>query len=636
MLIEKGIVYFIPKINYVNLNPLTSIVLLLFILVIPFHYVPIISSQNWNEAGYYIDAAEDYGYDWSHLNYNTFATNHNPQQKINQHNIDDLEIKWIFPIPESQNNSLGGYNVAGQGEVSSPLLINGTVFFATAQGKIFALNAKTGNPIWIHTLDLNRQRDEQANLPIFVGKGITHVHGITYYDGQLYVPSPPCDIVILDSISGEITRRIRDICDVGESLGNTGQYKGPQSYGPTISKRNNVMIVSGGSVDETNRGGRGFFAGYNLTTGDLLWRFFVLPPSGGDSNWALIHADRGWIRGVRASDLPRESLLNDWGEAGKLGSQAGPNRGQWIIDEESGIVYVGTTHAAPASNATNRPGPNVFAGSILALNSTNGELVWWHQLVPHDLSDWDCNWNMILARIEFSSETKKIIFKGCKDGAMHAFDTIDGSLIWSFVPLTVKTCELCKLPDPNNPLQLKIPWANYPDNIPFLRNPAGRGGLVSDITIVHNTIYYGTYNFWDYVRVTNVPPHRPNSEGGQSLPLPFYLESNSTIYALNADSGTIKWTYTVEGSGYRFGLISSGKMLMFSSTDGKIRAIDSDSGKEIWSKYLGVGLLTSPIIGADIDNNMMILQSFGGQLTPNKQKISSALIAFHLPPNSQI
>ena len=75
---------------------------------------------------------------------------------------------------------------------------------------------------------------------------------------------------------------------------------------------------------------------------------------------------------------------------------------------------------------------------------------------------------------------------------------------------------------------------------------------------------------------------------------------------------------------------------MFSSTDGKIRAMDSDSGKEIWSKYLGVGLLTSPIIGADIDNNMMILQSFGGQLTPNKQKISSALIAFHLPPNSQI
>ena len=75
---------------------------------------------------------------------------------------------------------------------------------------------------------------------------------------------------------------------------------------------------------------------------------------------------------------------------------------------------------------------------------------------------------------------------------------------------------------------------------------------------------------------------------------------------------------------------------MFSSTDGKIHALNSDSGKEIWSKYLGVGLLTSPIIGADIDNNMIILQSFGGQLNSNKQRISGGLIAFHLSPNSQI
>lgn len=117
------------------------------------------------------------------------------------------------------------------------------------------------------------------------------------------------------------------MCNVGQEEGNAGRYKGPQSYGPTIYGKGRVIITAGGAIDETNRGGRGFFAAYDLDNHDFLWKFFVTPPAGGDPQWGLKYLDRGWIMGIRASSLPRESFINDWGDAGSKGSQAGPNRG---------------------------------------------------------------------------------------------------------------------------------------------------------------------------------------------------------------------------------------------------------------------------------------------------------------------
>ena len=576
----------------------------------------------------------DEGMDWTHVNYDVFASNFNPQRKINSDNIGEMQIKWVFPIPRPEEPRLGGYNIRGQGEVSTPLIINGKVYFSTSSGRVYALDAEHGDILWVHTLQLDRQMDEKKELPIFIGKGITHVHGITYFEKKLYVPAPPCDIYIINVDDGVLVNRIEDMCDVGPDEGNSGKYKGPQSYGPTIYRMGRVIIASGGSVDETNRGGRGFFSGYDLDSGELLWRFFVTPPAGGDPEWAIRHAEIGWIRGIRASTLPRESLLEDWGLAGEMGSQAGPNRGQWTIDDETGIVYVGTTHAAPASNGTNRPGPNVFAASVLALQAKTGELLWWHQLVPHDLSDWDCNWNIVLGRTKIAGVEKKVIYKGCKEGSMNALDADNGEVLWSFTPETIKICEICHLLDPMNPESLRKPWVNFPQKDPFFRNPTGRGGLVSDVALAYGKVFYGTYNFWDYVKVTAVTKHRPGSEGAISVPAQEFRESNTTIYALDASSGEVIWSYLLHNTGYRTGLVATGGLILFTSVDGNIRALDVESGDEIWKKQFGVGLLMPPSIGADTNGDMMVVQVYGGQTTPELRTISSAVVALHLPPDN--
>lgn len=62
-----------------------------------------------------------------------------------------------------------------------------------------------------------------------------------------------------------------------------------------------------------------------------------------------------------------------------------------------------------------------------------------------------------------------------------------------------------------------------------------------------------------------------------------------------------------------------------------MRALDADSGEEVWRKQFGVGLLMPPSIGADANEDMMLIQVYGGQTNQLRRQVSSAIIAFHVP-----
>lgn len=48
----------------------------------------------------------------------------------------------------------------------------------------------------------------------------------------------------------------------------------------------------------------------------------------------------------------------------------------------------------------------------------------------------------------------------------------------------------------------------------------------------------------------------------------------------------------------------------------------------------GVGLLIRPSVGADAKGDMMMLQVYGGQMTPSLRSVSRAVIALHLSEGS--
>src|SRR4029078_1003335 len=65
------------------------------------------------------------------------------------------------------------------------------------------------------------------------------------------------------------------------------------------------------------------------------------------------------------------------------------NWGEMSIDDERGIVYIPTGSATADFYGADRPGQNLFANCLLALDVRTGQRLWHFQTVHHDLWDLD-------------------------------------------------------------------------------------------------------------------------------------------------------------------------------------------------------------------------------------------------------
>ncbi|MBI2127352.1 MAG: PQQ-binding-like beta-propeller repeat protein, partial [Thaumarchaeota archaeon] len=230
------------------------------------------------------------GANWEYANYNSQATNFNPQTEITKANVRLLELKWMYPIPQISAGG-GAVNVGEgffglkilEGSTTPPIVVDGVIYIATNYYLIIALEASTGKVIWTYQYKADVP-EAQKKLPI--GGAVGHLHALYYIDGNLVFPGVKCDIIALGtgrlSVVRQISWSIDDYCS--DIPGNAGFYGALFSYPPVLYKKENTLIVVPAVVDGMT--GRGFVAGYDITTRQLKWRFFTAPPAGGDPDWA--------------------------------------------------------------------------------------------------------------------------------------------------------------------------------------------------------------------------------------------------------------------------------------------------------------------------------------------------------------
>ena len=609
--------------------------ILIFILIIS-------ALTSLNTEIFFSSAIDDNGFDSIAPNYDYRATGFNPQTQINKDNVKNLELKWVhaWPLPES----IDGIEPR-VGSIANSIIVDGIVYNRMEDLRISAIDAKTGKDIWSFQADpylVNieiAKRDLPVNLDFYPSLS-SHAHSFSFAENKIFAPWPNCQVFGLNAKTGEIEFKLKTPTCKGLE-GNEGLFKGLQSSGPVFDTVNRVLIYGTGGR-EAVEGGRGAFRGYSLDSGELLWTFYLMPPQDvGDPEWTVRVADKGWIQGIKASDIPEDILRNDWGECpdncGFGKGDMGIGWGQWAVDEDNGIAYLATGNPSPSWNATYRPGPNVFSNSVLAIETKTGNLLWWHQIVAHDLGDLDCSWNTVLADID----GVKTVFKLCKGAFLYAMNAETGELLWStdYHP-HVKRGEIGPEPnfdfalDPLNKDDMNKPWVSYPGNEPNWRKESG--GAESDVTFAYGKIFSTTYHKWSLQKITAVEPSMRDAWGRISIYSDKELAANATVWAHDAKTGEMIWKYDIDKVGIRGGVTASGEMIWFCDTDGMIRALDEENGKLLWERSQGHQCPVQPSFGADKDGNIKIFSLIGsGGILGRSEPIPGALLAYGLSGNME-
>jgi quinoprotein glucose dehydrogenase len=336
-----------------------------------------------------------YGGDLGHTRYS-------PLDRISAANFAKLEIAWRFktdnlgPRPEFQFES-------------TPLMVNGVVYStAGTRRSVVALDAGTGEVIWIHREDEGRRAAVAPRQ--LSGRGLAH-----WTDGKeqriLYV-TPGYQLVALDARTG---RRVPSFGADGivDLKQNNDQIIDPMSgeiglHSTPIVARNVVIVGAAhrsGGVPTGKSNVKGYVRGFDVRTGKRLWIFHTIPSPGefGNDTW----------------------LEDSWSYTG--------NTGVWTqisVDEELGLAYLPVESATGDYYGGHRPGANLFAESLVAVDLQTGKRRWHYQLVHHGIWDMDMSCAPILANITVNGRAVKAVAVPTKQAFLYVFNRETGEPIW--------------------------------------------------------------------------------------------------------------------------------------------------------------------------------------------------------------
>ena len=253
---------------------------------------------------------------------------HSALDQITVANANALVPKWAYQT------------MAGGKFETTSLVVDGVLYGTGQDDRAYALDARTGRPIWQY----------QRALPADIRPCCGRVNrGLAILGDKVFMGTLDAHVIALDAKTGNV------MWDV-----TAADYRGGYSFTlAPLAIRNLVILgVSGGEY-----GIRGFIDAYDATTGERKWRFNTMPGPGepGHETW---EADSWKIGGAPA----------------------------WItgtFDPATNTTFWTTGNPSPSNRGIGRAGDNLYSNTLLALDPDTGKLKWHFQFTKHDDHDYD-------------------------------------------------------------------------------------------------------------------------------------------------------------------------------------------------------------------------------------------------------
>ncbi len=276
---------------------------------------------------------------WSSPGYDNYNSNYDPQNVVNSANVNQLQVSWVYQVPENPYNIPG--TARSLGIETTPLVVQGYVYFATPYNLVEALNSNTGNILWQYQVNMTKFVNESWWAPAY------NERSLTYYNGTIYFTASDTAIYGLNAVTGQLVFSLPPVA--ANIPGNTGQYDG--ELAPVVYK--NLLIVRASTTDY---GGRGFVSAYDMTTKQLVWSWYAMPGAGGNSSWDTESCTAGCSGNV-------SPYSGDWGNTTLIGGSAA--WGLMAVDSSNGVAYLSIGHPSGVFDSSLRPGPNLYSDSVV-------------------------------------------------------------------------------------------------------------------------------------------------------------------------------------------------------------------------------------------------------------------------------
>ena len=496
-----------------------------------------------------LDAAKE-PHNWLTYSGNYNGHRHSALDRIDSSNVRRLKVAWVHHAASTESHE------------TTPLVVDGTMFFTEGPNVVKSIDARTGNLLWRY------ERKIPDDLRLCCGRPN---RGVAILDDTVYYGSIDAHLIALDARTGRVKWDV-EMADYKNGYSST--------VAPLAVKDKILLGVAGGEF-----GIRGFIDAYDAKTGKRAWRFYTIPGPG-DPDFGTWEND-------------------SW----KTGSAAIWTTGSY--DPATNTTIWGTGNPGPDWNGDVRKGDNLYSCSFVALDVDTGKKRWHFQFTPHDTHDWDATQVPVLIDGSFRGVPKKMVATANRNAFYYVLDRDNGRFL-AGKPF-VKQTWAKGLDDNGRPMLIPNTEPTEEGNLVW-PSLAGGTNWASPSYSPRSKLFYVPAREQGAYFYKGEAEYKPgvlfNGGGQRTKP---DEEPYGAIRALEPDTGNLKWEFRTHIP-VNVGILTTGGNLLFTGTSqGDFFALNATTGDMVW-RFKTNGGINSAAISYAIDGKQYIAMPMGRAL----------------------
>ena len=500
-------------------------------------------SKSVNVTQQQLTGAGQQSANWLHTNGNYAQTRYFPGKGINTENVGQLRMAYVFQTEVVESME------------TAPIVVNGVMYLTTSFNHVYAIDAATGKEYWHYKHKMG---------PVTTFCCGPNNRGVAISGGKVFMGTLDAKLLALDAKTGKLVWETQ-IADPEKGYSET--------MAPTVIDNKVLIGTNGGEY-----GVRGFVKAFGADDGKLLWTFYTIPEKGHEGVWAVNDlTGRNMKRDIAAE---KAALAKDSSFYQTLGG------GVWMnpsVDLKARTVWFVAGNPSPDLYGAERPGDNLYTNSLVAIDLDKGTHKCHSQYIAHDVWDLDAVSPPILVDVkDKAGKMVQGVIHGGKTGHVYVHNRKDCSLI-RFSQAMIPQENMWVLPTAQGARMLPganggVEWS------PMAYDAESRLAIALNL---HQPMTY-------HVEAAKYP-------GGSKLWLGGAFKAIASekqwgrVAAVNIDTGKIAWKHDTAQPLIGGGLATAGGLYFFGEGNGSFNALDSKTGKKLWSFQCGAGANAMPV-----------------------------------------